>query len=294
MKSYGIALLVGGVADLEGLGGVVPDADRLVLAAGHHQLLPDAHVQPRHHRLVEAADHIVKHTLIVGAVQRDAHFEELVGARLEVEGLFLLEHHRSHRVVLLDRRLVVVQLDLDHLPLDVVDLLVLHLLIHYDFSGLSADDEALLVGEDALDFEVLEGTLLDVGNVLATVLQEHDLTHLRAHNDPPSVQHPRVAAVGSRQLTVLIVHLSVVRHELFLLQLIVFVGVGASDDNGDVGVVVRVEGALEGVGGLRPIQTNADLGHYLQLVPPPEDQLPVRLSRQSNQVRLLISRVETA
>lgn len=78
--------------------------------------------------------------------------------------------------------MVGIQLDLDCLPLHVRMSLVINLLIYYDLPIVSSNNETFVIGQDALDFEVVHRRLLDEGQVLPTVFNEHDFTMFSAEN----------------------------------------------------------------------------------------------------------------
>lgn len=65
VESNGQSLVLKNLRDnVEGAGCVVPDADGLILGAGHHELLTDADIHASYGLRVEVADHVVKLGLI--------------------------------------------------------------------------------------------------------------------------------------------------------------------------------------------------------------------------------------
>jgi hypothetical protein len=90
-----------------------------------------------------------------------------------------------------------------------------------------------------------------------------------------------VTTVVRAQLSVLIVHLCVIRHKcLTVTNFIVLVSIWSSHDDGSM--VEGIEGALERERRLGSTQADINGSQNSDFVPLPEDEQPIRFSRKSN------------
>lgn len=105
--------------------------------------------------------------------------------------------------------------------------------------------------------------LVDEGHEFTTGLAEHELSILCANYESTSVLHPCMAAILSRNVSVFVIELSVISHELIqVLHLVVLIDVGASHNNSIV--VKRIEGNPEEIRlRLWALKTDANDSSYL-------------------------------
>jgi hypothetical protein len=151
-------------------------------------------------------------------------------------------------------------------------------LVHEDRAIVTGNNEASLVGLDALNVEAFTGGVLE-HELEITLLEQQDLTLVGTHK-ALAIGQPQVAGVVVRNLRLLLGHGTVDCLHLVLLDLKELVTVVASDENGVlVGQVERHLHAQRVAVDAR----NALVNEELLLVPDPHNNLNVRLGRERYQ-----------